>query len=257
MIKGIDVSWHNGAVDWKKVKADGVAFAFIKATQGTAYSKVDYFRTNVPKALAAGVHVGAYHYATFSNVAEAVKEANYFLSVVKDFKLTYPLVLDLEENKKSASRAQLTAAANAFMDVLKNKGYRVMLYTSKGFLDYEMDKMILNNCPLWIARYYKELGMTADIWQHTDKGKVSGIGGYVDMNIAYKDFAPKPKVATNQIGIVTVTADKLNVRSKPDISGEVVGQIRKGEKYKAYDLKYGWYNVGSGWVSGNYVTFKK
>jgi lysozyme len=256
MIKGIDVSHHNGAINWAKVKADGVAFAFIKATQGTAYSKVDYFRTNVPKALAAGVHVGAYHYATFSNVAEAVKEANYFYSVVKEFKLTYPLVLDLEENKKSASRKQLTAAANAFMDVLKAKGYRVMLYTSKGFLDYEMDKITLIDCPLWIARYYKVLGMTADIWQHTDSGKVNGIVGNVDMNIAYKDFAPKT-LAPGQIGVVTVTADVLNVRKSPDLNAPVVGKVRKGEQYKAYDLVRGWYNVGSGWVSNKYVTFKK
>jgi lysozyme len=54
-IKGIDVSWHNGAIDWAKVKADGVNFVFIKATQGTAYSKVDYFKANAPKALAAGL----------------------------------------------------------------------------------------------------------------------------------------------------------------------------------------------------------
>jgi lysozyme len=254
MIKGIDVSHHNGVIDWVKVKADGVKFAFIKATQGIAYSKVDYFRNHAPKALGNGVHVGAYHYATFSNVPEAISQAKYFYSVIKDYKLTYPLVLDLEENKDGASRKQLTAAANAFMEFLENKGYKVMLYTSKGFLDYELDKTMLD-CPLWIARYNKELGMTADIWQHTDKGKVNGIGGYVDMNVAYKDFAPVKK--SGQIGTVKVTADVLNVRDKADISGKVVGKIHKGEEYKAYDLKMGWYNVGSGWVSNKYVTFKK
>jgi lysozyme len=256
MIKGIDVSHHNGSIDWAKVKADGVKFTFIKATQGVGYSKVDYFRNHAPKALGNGIHVGAYHYATFSNIPEALSEAKYFYSVIKDYKLTYPLVLDLEENKDNASRKQLTAAANAFMEFLENKGYKVMLYTSKGFLDYELDKTMID-CPLWIARYNKELGMTADIWQHTDKGKVNGIGGYVDMNWGYRDFAPQPKASSSVIGTITVTADRLNVRKGPDIKEPVVKTIKKGEKYKAYGIKYGWYNVGAGWVSQNYVTFKK
>jgi lysozyme len=74
------------------------------------------------------------------------------------------------------------------MDFLKQKGYQVMLYTSKSFLDNVLDKNSITY-PLWIARYYKELGCDADIWQHTDQGKVNGVSTLVDMNIAYKDFA--------------------------------------------------------------------
>jgi lysozyme len=191
MIKGIDVSHYQGDVDWPKVKADGVNFVFIKATQGTGYSKVDYFRNHAPKAAGFDLHVGAYHYGTFSNIPEALAEAKYFYSVVKDYKLTYPVVLDLEENKDTVSKKQLTDAANAFMDFFKQKGYQVLFYTSKGFLDNQLDVSCIKY-PLWIARYYKELGLTADIWQHTDKGQVNGINGHVDMNIAYRDFAPKP-----------------------------------------------------------------
>jgi lysozyme len=58
MIKGIDVSHYQGDVDWPKVKADGVNFVFIKATQGVGYSKVDYFRNHAPKAAGFGLHVG-------------------------------------------------------------------------------------------------------------------------------------------------------------------------------------------------------
>jgi lysozyme len=186
-IKGIDVSWHNGAIDWAKVKADGVNFVFIKATQGTGYSKVDYFRNNAPKAAGFGLNVGAYHYATFSNVPEALSEVKYFLSVVKDYKLTYPLVLDLEENKKNASKKQLTDAAVAFMDMLKHAGYQTLLYTNKSFLDNVLDESRITY-PLWISRYYKELGITADIWQYSCEGKVNGISGNVDMNWALSGF---------------------------------------------------------------------
>lgn len=191
MIKGIDVSHYQGDVDWPKVKADGVNFVFIKATQGVGYAKVDYFRNHAPKAAGFGLHVGAYHYGTFSNIPEALAEAKYFYSVVKDYKLTYPVVLDLEENKDSVSKKQLTDAALAFMDFFKQKGYQVLFYTSKGFLDNALDASRIKY-PLWIARYYKELGCNADVWQHTDKGEVNGISGNVDMNIAYRDFAPKP-----------------------------------------------------------------
>jgi lysozyme len=190
-IKGIDVSHYQGTIDWAKVKADGVKFTFIKATQGTNYSKVDYFRNQAPKALGTGLQVGAYHYGTFSNVPEAITEARYFLSVIKDYKLTYPLVLDLEENKDGASKKQLTDAAIAFLDVLKNAKYSAMLYTSKGFLDSQLDESRIHY-PFWIARYYKELGRKADIWQYSDKGKINGISGNVDMNWAYRDFSPKP-----------------------------------------------------------------
>ena len=157
---------------------------------GIGFSKVDYFRNHAPKALGFGLHVGTYHYGTFSNIPEALSQAQYFLSVVKDYKLTYPLVLDLEENKKMVNKKQLTDAAIAFMDMIKHGGYEVLLYTSKGFLDSQLDESRINY-PLWIARYYKELGREADIWQHTDEGKVDGISGNVDMNIGYRDFAVK------------------------------------------------------------------
>jgi lysozyme len=215
-IKGIDVSWHNGAIDWAKVKADGVKFVFIKATQGTTYSQVDYFKTNAPKALAAGLNVGAYHYGTFSNVSEAVAEAHYFLSIVKGVKLNYPIVLDLEENKDGASKKQLTDAAIAFLDTLKGAGYTALFYTSKGLLDTVLDVSRIKY-PLWIARYYKELGLTADIWQYSDKGKVAGIGGCVDMNWGYRDFAPKPVVKAvakpKFPGIIKVGSKGINVKS--------------------------------------------
>jgi lysozyme len=191
-IKGIDVSHHNGSIDWKKVKADGIKFVFIKSTQGTGYSKVDYFRNQAPKALGHGLQVGAYHYAVFSNIHEAISEAQYFLSVIKDYKLTYPPVLDLEENKEKASKKQLTDAAIAFLDVLKHAGYAPILYTGKSFLATELDESRIHY-PLWIARYNDELGRKADIWQYSSTGKVDGIKGNVDMNIAYRDFAPKAK----------------------------------------------------------------
>lgn len=188
-IKGIDVSHWQGAIQWGKVAKDGVQFVFIKATEGTNYSKLSYFKENAPKALAAGLKVGAYHYAKFSNVAEARAEAAYFLDAICSIALNYPLVLDLEENKKATGKHALTDAAIAFLEAVERAGHAAMLYTGKSFLENALDESRLANYPLWIARYNSILGRSADIWQHSDSGKVDGIGTKVDLNIAYRDFS--------------------------------------------------------------------
>ena len=103
-VKGIDVSHWQGVINWDEVAKAGMKFVFIKATEGTNYSKLSYFKENAPKALAAGLKVGAYHYAKFATVAEAKAEAAYFLDSISSFALNYPAVLDLEENKKGANK---------------------------------------------------------------------------------------------------------------------------------------------------------
>ncbi|MED0670658.1 glycoside hydrolase family 25 protein [Aneurinibacillus aneurinilyticus] len=187
-IIGIDVSHWNGVVDWKKVAASGVNFVFLKASEGTTY--VDKtFKTNAANALTNGIRVGAYHYAKFGNVAEAKAEAQHFLRTVSGVKITYPLVLDLEENKKKASKAILTDAAVAFLNAIEKAGYFAMIYAGKSFLETQLDEKRLKPYALWVARYNSYLGRDAGIWQYTDKGKVNGISGNVDMNLAYVDYA--------------------------------------------------------------------
>jgi lysozyme len=191
-IKGIDVSHHQGNIDWKKVAAEGVKFAFIKASEG--YTFVDSkFKTNVDEANAAGIKTGAYHYAKFSTVAEALAEAKHFISVIAAVNLTYPVVLDLEEDKKKAGKKVLTEAALAFINMVKATGRAVLLYSGKSFLESNLDETKLKDIPLWVARYNSTLGRSADIWQHSDKGIVPGILGHVDLNWAYRDFSAKPK----------------------------------------------------------------
>ncbi|MEK4535638.1 GH25 family lysozyme [Peribacillus sp. FSL K6-1552] len=187
-IKGIDVSHWQGAINWGKVAKDGVKFVFIKATEGTSYFKLSYFKDNVPKALAAGLKVGAYHYAKFATVTEAKSEAAYFLGSIRSFGLNYPAVLDLEENKKGANKKILTDAAIAFLEAIEDAGHTAMLYTGKSFLENHLDESRLKKYALWIPRYNSTLGRSADIWQHSDSGKINGISTKVDLNVAYRDF---------------------------------------------------------------------
>jgi lysozyme len=265
-IKGIDVSHHNDVKDWAKVKADDVKFAMIKATQGVGYKYVDYFRKQAPLALGNGIDIGAYHYATFSTVPEALAQARYFESVIKDYKLTYPVVCDLEENEAKVSRKQLTDALITFLEYLENKGYFAMWYTGDNFLDTQLEEERLKPYAGWVARYGSEPKNHADIWQYTSTGRVNGIIGDVDLNWSYRDFAAEiraknaPKVPKG-IGVLRMTGDCV-VRTGPNAAYAVVqfqGKgliLKKGGSYKTHGYQNGWYNVGAGWVHEDYVEFR-
>ncbi|MBT2647005.1 LysM peptidoglycan-binding domain-containing protein [Bacillus sp. ISL-34] len=214
-IKGIDVSHWQGAINWEEVAKAGVKFVFIKATEGTSYTKLSYFKENAPQALAAGLKVGAYHYAKFATVAEAKAEAAYFLNSISSIALNYPVVLDLEENKKKAKKKMLTDAAIAFLDAIEEAGYTAMLYSGKYFLENTLDESRLTKYALWIARYNSTLGRSTDIWQHSDSGKVSGISTKVDLNIAYRDFTNR---AHNSRALKTETTTTYTVKKGDTLS---------------------------------------
>ncbi|MGG3662510.1 GH25 family lysozyme [Bacillus gobiensis] len=187
--KGIDVSHWQGDIDWGKVAADGISFAFLKATEGTRYVDPTLYK-NADGARSAGIKVGAYHFARFGSKEEAQAEANHFLNTAKKTILSYPLVLDLEINQKKVSKSDLTDAAVFFLEELEKSGNFAMLYTGKSFLESALDETKLEPYAKWIARYNNELGRAADIWQYSSKGKVNGIQGNVDMNLCYLDGLP-------------------------------------------------------------------
>lgn len=184
--KGIDVSHWQGDIDWNKVAADGVSFAFLKATEGTSYVDPTFYK-NAEGARAAGIKVGAYHFARFGTREEALAEVNHFLNTVKKTTLSYPLVLDLEVDQKKVGKSQLTDAAVTFLEALESSGYFAMIYTGKSFLESALEEPKLNAYAKWIARYNNELGRNADIWQYSSEGKVNGIRGNVDVNLCYRD----------------------------------------------------------------------
>jgi len=205
-IKGFDASHYQGIIDFPKTKAAGYEFVFIKATQGTTY--VDpQFETYFKDAQAAGLEVGAYHFGTFATVDQAKTEAAFFISHLQGKKLTYPAVLDMEQNKGGDNPQQLTDACIAFLEVLEAAGYFAMIYSGKSFFENQLQPDRLTPYADWIARYGSSvLGRTAGIWQFSDSGHIDGISGNVDLDVAYEDFAadiqgmsgppPQPKPVT-------------------------------------------------------------
>lgn len=190
-VLGIDVSHHNGVVDWKKVAKDGYKFVYLKLTEGKSYvDKTTY--NNYIAAKNAGLRVGFYHYAHVTN--HPVDEVNFFLQKLGEMKADLPHCLDLEESK-GKSKTQISTFALQWMEYLQKKtGITPVLYTGYSFLSNFTNTMA--KYPLWVARYAggskRVQGFTtpgtSTIWrswamfQFTDSGKVNGIKGNVDIN---------------------------------------------------------------------------
>lgn len=192
--KGIDVSKWQDTINWKKVSSSGIDFAMIRSSFGSTDVDIK-LKQNVKGCEKYDIPYGFYHYTYAKTVAEAKKEARFFLKTIKNYSPEYPLVLDIEESfYNSMSRKQVTDIITAFMSELENAGYYAMIYSSAKFLtdNTYMDK--LTKYDIWIACWGDEERLISNydyhygMWQYSSTGKVSGIDGEVDLNYAFKDY---------------------------------------------------------------------
>jgi GH25 family lysozyme M1 (1,4-beta-N-acetylmuramidase) len=192
---GIDVSEHQGLIDWEAVAGNGVKFAFIRVgargyTDGT-FRLDSYFDSNIQAARAAGIKVGVYFYSQALNENEAIEEAAFVLNHLNGSKLDYPIAYDLETapvadgRVNSLSGDQWTRNAKAFCELIEAAGYTPMLYGNRGDL-LRYSSSLLSSYDIWFAQYdvlspSAPVGFT--IWQFTSKGTIAGISTFVDINI--------------------------------------------------------------------------
>lgn len=200
MLKGIDVSKHNGTIDWQKAKNSGsVDFAVLRAGYGRLISQKDIqFERNYSECKKYNIPVGAYWYSYAKSVPEIQTEARVFLEAIKGKQFEYPVYLDFEEkSQQSLGRAKCSEMAKAFLDILEKTGYYAGLYSFKSMLDNCFTDEILNRYTIWLA--HVKVSKTSytkpfDIWQYSWEGKVDGItggSGKVDMNYCYKTDFPE------------------------------------------------------------------
>ena len=197
--KGIDVSKWQGDIDWSKVKASGISFAMIRlgygSSDGTQCGVDSYFHKNVVNAVKAGVNVGCYFYSYAMSVEAARKEAQFVVNTLKNYKgvFTYPISFDLEDPKQqSLGKTVLTNMVIAFGDTIEKAGYWCSLYSNLNWLNNILDDSKLTRFDHWVAQWasactYSNKSITG-MWQYSSKGKVNGINGNVDLDIAYKDY---------------------------------------------------------------------
>lgn len=200
-MKGIDVSKHQGKIDWQKVKAAGVEFAIVRAGYGMYENQVDpQFAANMEGAKAAGIPVGVYWYSYAQSGAEAKKEAAVCLEIIKPYReqILLPVFFDQEYEPgiKAQSKAVRTEMCRAFLEAVQSAGYRPGLYCSYDWYQNWVDRGKLAEYPVWIAHYADKCGYTGQnliAWQYSSKGQIPGISGAVDLNLGYQGLFPGEK----------------------------------------------------------------
>ena len=198
-VMGIDVSKHQGNIDWQKVKNAGIQFTFIRAGYGKFASQEDpEFSDNIQNAYKAGIPVGVYWYSYAGSVADAEKEADTCLQVIKPFKalITLPVFFDqeYEPDIKAMTTRQRTDCCLAFIKKIQAAGYKSGVYASYDWFMNKLYRAELLDYPAWVAQYASKCQYTDKnlyIWQHTSTAKISGIVGNVDQDVGYFDLTPE------------------------------------------------------------------
>lgn len=193
IFQGVDVSVYQGNIDWKAAKADGVEFAIMRAGYGKYVSQKDkYFDQNMQNAKAAGLPCGAYWFSYALTPEDAIKEADAFYEVIKDYQFEYPVSFDMEtESQSKLSKEQVTAIIDAFCGRMESYGYYTTLYSYASFLNYKVGESIFDKYDIWVAHYNTSkpaFNRHYGLWQYSSTGTIDGIQGNVDQDFAYLDY---------------------------------------------------------------------
>ena len=195
---GVDVSAYQGKVDWKKVKASGIDFAIIRlGYRGYESGKLvedDYAKANLKGAAEAGLKVGAYFFSQALNIKETDEEIKFILKILGNTKLDMPIVLDWEIPASTARTRKMDATTltdiqRHFCGQMRDKGYQPMIYFNWHQSEHLYVLHDLEEYPFWLALYQDRMTYPwkVEMWQYTDKGKVPGIQGNVDLNVYMPD----------------------------------------------------------------------
>lgn len=198
---GIDVSAHQGTINWEKVKNDGVEFAFIRigyrgASEGVLNTDLE-FENNYKGATQNDILTGIYWYSQPISVEEAIEEADYVLEVLGDKKLDLPIVYDLEKTifydgtktrMVGLTSEDYTAFAVAFCNEIEKNHHDVMIYMNLDWANNHYIWSQIEDIPIWFAQYdaITRLNRAFQIWQYSEKGYIDGISTNVDLDIMFK-----------------------------------------------------------------------
>ena len=196
-VLGIDVSKHNGNINWTEVRNSGVSYVIIRCgyrgSSTGALIEDPKFRANIQGATAAGLKVGIYFFTQAVNQIEAVEEASMTVALIKNYKISYPVFLDVEASGGRADgldTATRTQIVNAYCQTIANSGYTAGVYANKTWLNSKLNVGALGSYKIWLAQYAAAPTYNGryDMWQYSSKGKIGGISGYTDLNISYLGY---------------------------------------------------------------------
>ena len=283
----IDVSEHNGKIDFSKVKKDGIDGVIIRAGYGRG--NVDKkFTANITGAIKAGIDIGIYWFSYAYNIEMAKREARFCNEIIAPYRgiLKMPVFFDWEydsmkfakKNGVVPDKTLITSMTKAFCDEITDLGYVGGYYLNLDYSKRFYDESKLANYKRWFARYVKAEQKDCYLWQYSSTGKVNGISGNVDLDILFgkaKEEKEKPKEKAKTEKYITgktytvCIKTSLNVRTGPGTNYMVVGYEGLTADAKKHATKYGallpgtkvtclevrkntdgntWIRIPSGWI---------
>lgn len=250
---GIDVSSHQGNIDWEKVKkSGGVSFAILRCGWGSDLESQDdsKFERNVQECDRLGIPWGAYLYSYAMTEEEAQSEAAHVLRLLKGKKPLYPICFDMEDadgykaKRGGLSKELATSICMEFLKTLEANEYYAMLYANKDWMMNKLDMNKLKRFDCWLAQWNDEPTYEGQfgIWQYSSDGEVPGISGRVDMNqtTGYRDYPSYMKEnGTNNWEIVDepeVSDSEVNVFYRVKTKeGRWLGEVTNLEDYAGWN----------------------
>ena len=252
MKKGIDLSHHNGNIDFQRVKASGVEFTVLR--EGYRKEIDRKFEEYVDGCKKTGIPIlGVYHFLYAKSEKEAVEEAKSCISNLRKVGLTskdYWIFSDFEYDtvtKAAASGVVLTARecnlfTYKFCEEIKKEGYNVGIYTNNDYYKNMYDQNILDSYPIWLADYTDGPDHSCIMQQYTSKGKISGISGNVDLNYFYgSDFKMEDKKMYNRNEVVRLAESWVGKNEKDGSYKSIIDIYNsKGPFPRGVKMEYGW-----------------
>lgn len=229
MIKGIDIARYQGNPDFRRVKAAGIQYVMLKATEGVNY--IDpCFKSNAAAATAAGLPIGVYHFLRAGSVADQVRDC---LAAIKPYKITWPVAVDVENPRtgtelSNLGRDKLTDMVLDFCARIKAAGYQPMIYSNYNWLYasklLDVARIRAAGIPIWMAWYSNatpdntDRSSLCDMWQYASDGKVDGItSNGLDMDVAYQDFGALKYTIDTTTDVEIAPGDCYTAKTTGDI----------------------------------------
>lgn len=199
-INGIDISEHNGIINWSLVKQSGIKFAICRAGYGNSVSQIDKkFQYNITNALAQGIDVGAYWFSYAVSPEDAKMEWQVCKQIISPYKskMVYPIAFDYEydsydyyvkQKGNKPSNSLVNEIVMTFVNAAKADGYKVMIYTNNDYARNIFTSQILNSCDIWFADYSGSPDRSCAIQQTKSNGRINGISTNVDLDTCFKTY---------------------------------------------------------------------
>ncbi|MBO5478746.1 MAG: LysM peptidoglycan-binding domain-containing protein [Clostridia bacterium] len=229
-MRGIDVSAHQGNINWDAVKTSGIEFAIIRISYGQSAVDSKAIR-NIEECIRVGIPFGVYTYSYALNIDNAINEANLVIKTLAPYKnkIKFPVIIDMEDadgykaKYGMPSNDTLVSICEKECLMFEEAGYYAAIYASKSWFDSKLNSSKLNRFDKWMAWWSTSASSKFDhntygLWQYTSSGKVNGISGNVDMNESFKDYPSMINTESSN------TTSQTPTKSIDDLAQEVINQ---------------------------------